>query len=213
MVKIGFYNYWRLTLTASRSGHSLTGAKPRRRCGQLDCRGASGLPRKSHRSRCCSSLMTGRLRRTKSDCRNGNFGSLPTWLRRFSRGSRGRTPFLFECVALQTENLTVKLFTEPKQLRDRAYWRITFDLFHDEPGAVWTFKARSAYRGHGCAANGLIELRQRIVEATAPRALHPSQARFDSVRRRSRGRCLGRFRRTTKPSTDKPRSSKPRSEQ
>jgi hypothetical protein len=64
--------------------------------------------------------------------------------------------------------LTVKLFTEPKQLRDRAYWRITFDLFHDEPGAVWTFKARSAYRGHGCAANGLIELRQRIVEALHP---------------------------------------------
>jgi hypothetical protein len=35
---------------------------------------------------------------------------------------------LFECYALQTDDLTVGLFTEPKQLRGRQYYRVRFDI-------------------------------------------------------------------------------------
>jgi Family of unknown function (DUF6011) len=72
---------------------------------------------------------------------------------------------LFECIAIQAENPSLKLFTEPKSLRDQSYWRMKFELFHDEPRAEWAFKAKSAHRGHGCPSSGLIELRTRVIAA------------------------------------------------
>ena len=75
---------------------------------------------------------------------------------------------LFECVAIQTENVTAKHFTEPKSLRGSAYWRLTFILFHDEQDTAWQFKAKSAGRGPGCPASGLIELRQQIIDVLHP---------------------------------------------
>jgi hypothetical protein len=69
-------------------------------------------------------------------------------------------PFLFECVALKTEGLTVKFFTSLHLLRDNClYWRIKFNLFANEHNAAWTFKPVSAKRGRFCPMSGLLELR------------------------------------------------------
>ena len=72
---------------------------------------------------------------------------------------------LFECIAIRTENPSLKLFTEPKSLRGQSYWRMKFELFHDEPGAEWAFKPKSAGRGHGCSSSGLLELRSSVIAA------------------------------------------------
>jgi hypothetical protein len=74
----------------------------------------------------------------------------------------------FECLALQTENLSARLFTGSALLRDHLYWRIGFDLFGDDPNGAWTFRPRSAARGRLCPVDGLITLRQHIVEALHP---------------------------------------------
>jgi hypothetical protein len=76
---------------------------------------------------------------------------------------------LFEGLALQAENLSVKLFTEPKQLRQLvAYWRLGFQLFRDQGDVHWSFTPKSAGRGRGCQRHGLRELRQRVVEVLRP---------------------------------------------
>ena len=75
---------------------------------------------------------------------------------------------LFECVALQSENLTVKLFTEPKLLLAQPYWKISFRLFQTKPASPWLLKCKSAMRGRGCASSGYLELHRRIVEALHP---------------------------------------------
>jgi hypothetical protein len=72
---------------------------------------------------------------------------------------------LFECIAIQTENPSLKLFTEPKSLRGQSYWRMKFELFQDEPGTEWALKAKSAGRGHGCPSSGLLELRSSVIAA------------------------------------------------
>jgi hypothetical protein len=75
---------------------------------------------------------------------------------------------LFECVALQTEGVTAALFTEPKQLRGRTYFRVRFDL--QVVGGVWTFK----YRGQAWAPGGpgtreeYYQVRQRVTDALKP---------------------------------------------
>jgi Family of unknown function (DUF6011) len=75
---------------------------------------------------------------------------------------------LFKGIALRTDDLTVKLFTEPKQLQGRSYFRISFELFCDEPNSLWSFHIKSAWRGKGCPSSGLLELRRRILEALHP---------------------------------------------
>jgi hypothetical protein len=82
---------------------------------------------------------------------------------------------LFECVALQADNLSVKLFLEPKRLRGQRYRRIGFELSADVPdAATWTFKP-TAYREPGWSQSSLIAFRQRVVTA-----LHPDH--FASLR-------------------------------
>src|SRR5262249_2302410 len=82
----------------------------------------------------------------------------------------------FECAALQAENLSVKLFLDPKLLRGQRYWRIGFRLFANaSDAAAWTFKPTSADRGHDCPRSGLVAFRQRVAAA-----LHPDN--FASLR-------------------------------
>jgi hypothetical protein len=76
---------------------------------------------------------------------------------------------LLECVALQADNLSVKLFLEPKLLRGQHYWRLGFKLFANaSDAAAWTFKPTSAGRGMSCSRAGWIALRQRTIEALRP---------------------------------------------
>jgi Family of unknown function (DUF6011) len=101
---------------------------------------------------------------------------LPRWKFRFafdlgmqiqSRITRAHV-ILFECFALQTENVSVELLTEPKLLRERHHWRIKFELFRDEPNAAWQLKPKSAGRGQLCPMQGLLDLRQRIRDVLHP---------------------------------------------
>jgi hypothetical protein len=77
---------------------------------------------------------------------------------------------LFQCVALQTEMLSVKCFIEPSSLHDQSYWQIKFNLFADEQASTWTFNPPSARRGQRCPVSGYLDLRQSIVDV-----LHPSR--------------------------------------
>jgi hypothetical protein len=80
-------------------------------------------------------------------------------------------PILFECVALQTSDLTAKLFTEPASLDNHPhpYWRINFRLYGDDQNTGrWWLKPASVKRGKLCPASGLVELRQRLQEELRP---------------------------------------------
>jgi Family of unknown function (DUF6011) len=76
---------------------------------------------------------------------------------------------LFEGVAIRTENLSAKRFTEPKTLEGSAFWKLAFGLFcGSEDPTVWHFKAKSVHRGHGCVSSRLVELRRQIIDALHP---------------------------------------------
>ena len=101
---------------------------------------------------------------------------LPKWKFRFasdlaaqiqSKLTRKHT-ILFEGIAIQTENVSAKHFVEPKLLQGLTYWKLSFVLFCNEPDAGWQFKAKSAARGRGCQASGLIELRQHVIDVLHP---------------------------------------------
>jgi hypothetical protein len=71
---------------------------------------------------------------------------------------------LFECFALQTENLTANLFTDPKSLWGRSYCRVGFKV--TVCNEVWTFKCRSAYASKDNKSYS--EFRQRAIDALTP---------------------------------------------
>jgi hypothetical protein len=81
---------------------------------------------------------------------------------------------LFECFALQTENLTVDLFTDPQTLWAWNYCRIGFNL--SVGNGVWTFKCRSGKtsKNKTPAALGVTRglpfeiVRQRTIDALTP---------------------------------------------
>ena len=70
---------------------------------------------------------------------------------------------LFECFALQTDDLTVALFTEPKQLRGRTYDKVGFEL--RVVGGVWTFNCRSIRWSRGGTKEECYQVRQRAIDA------------------------------------------------
>jgi hypothetical protein len=102
---------------------------------------------------------------------------LPKWKFRFASDLAAQIQpkltrahaILFEGAALRTENVSVKLFTEPKLLHDgRQYWRMKFILSRSEQDTVWRFKPKSAGWGRGSPKDGVIELRQRMITALHP---------------------------------------------
>ena len=60
---------------------------------------------------------------------------------------------LFECIAIQTENPSLKLFTEPKSLRGQSYWRM-----------------KSSYSTTSRGPSGRLSLRALVADMDAPRA-------------------------------------------
>jgi hypothetical protein len=74
---------------------------------------------------------------------------------------------LFECFALQTENVTADLFTEPSKLRGRTYYRIRFDL--QVVGGVWTFSYRGGVGRWAPYTEGEFDkVCQRTIDALKP---------------------------------------------
>jgi hypothetical protein len=73
---------------------------------------------------------------------------------------------LFECFALQTENVTGDLFTDPSKLRGRPYYRVRFDLW--VVGGVWTFKSRGGRWALGGTQEEFDKVRQRAIDALKP---------------------------------------------
>jgi hypothetical protein len=74
---------------------------------------------------------------------------------------------LFECAALQTENVTASLFTAPSNLRDRSYYRARFDL--QVRGGVWTIRHRGGSWTRGNSRDEFYQVRQRAIEALQPK--------------------------------------------
>jgi hypothetical protein len=72
---------------------------------------------------------------------------------------------LFECVALQTIDVTARLFTTPTFLRSHPhpYSQISFRLLGNEKDTNWLLKPTSCRR-----SSRLAELRQRLVEELRP---------------------------------------------
>jgi hypothetical protein len=75
---------------------------------------------------------------------------------------------LFECLALQTENLTVDLFTEPSRLRKRQqqYYKVSFEL--RVCGGAWTFKYRAGRWARGGTLEVFDTVRQRAIDVLKP---------------------------------------------
>jgi Large polyvalent protein associated domain 29/Family of unknown function (DUF6011) len=86
---------------------------------------------------------------------------------------------LFDCVALEADDLSIKFFLEPKLLHGRRPWRCGFRLFAEAPNAAaWTFKPRSVSHGREDPTAGWGEFRQRVVAALHPDRfadLHPDK--------------------------------------
>jgi hypothetical protein len=80
-----------------------------------------------------------------------------------------RYDILFECVAIQTENVATEHFTKPKSLYGLVHWQAGFVLYRDEDeqGEVWWFQPKSTAYGP-CPASGLTQLRQRTLDALHP---------------------------------------------
>jgi hypothetical protein len=102
---------------------------------------------------------------------------LPKWKFRFASDLAAQIQpkitrahaLLFHCTALMTEDVTVKFFTQRALLRDRLYWMLGFELFTDEPGAVWTFNPTSVARLRWeSSSDGWLDLRQRIIGVLHP---------------------------------------------
>jgi hypothetical protein len=76
---------------------------------------------------------------------------------------------LFECVALQADNLSVKLFLDRKLLRGERYWRMGFKLSANvSNAATWSFKPTSVNIRRDCPRSGPVDFRQRVVAALHP---------------------------------------------
>ena len=73
---------------------------------------------------------------------------------------------LFECAALQTENVTVSQFTDPSNLRDRSYYRVRFDL--QVRSDVWTVQQRGGRWPRGNPREEFYQVRQRAIDALMP---------------------------------------------
>jgi hypothetical protein len=84
---------------------------------------------------------------------------------------------LFECVALQADSLSVKLFLEPNLLRGQRYWRMGFKLFANaSDAATWTFKPTSLSRDRDYSRSDKVDFCQHVVAALHPdhfASLHP----------------------------------------
>jgi hypothetical protein len=76
---------------------------------------------------------------------------------------------LFECLALQTEDVAAALFTEPSKLSGRQYYRVRFDL--RVCGGVWTFAARGGQWSPGGVHEEFAKVRQRAIDALKPEHL------------------------------------------
>ena len=99
---------------------------------------------------------------------------LPKWKFRFApdfaiqihpRVTRAHD-MLFECVALQTENLTVDLFTVPRTLTRRSYYRVRFDLQVKED--LWSFRPRGGRWTRDNSRQGYRAAGQRAIEVLKP---------------------------------------------
>ena len=75
---------------------------------------------------------------------------------------------LFECIAIQTENPSLKLFTEPKSLRGQSYWRMKSSYSTTSRGPSGRLSLRALVADMDAPSSGLLELRSSVIAALHP---------------------------------------------
>jgi hypothetical protein len=100
---------------------------------------------------------------------------LPKWKFRFASDLAAQMQpkltrahaILFEGKAIVADAVSVKMFTQPATLCG-SYWSLSFQLRCPLGETVWEFKPTYARRGTGCSRDGLVQLRQRMLDVLTP---------------------------------------------